>query len=113
MTITSEASQPATGPKNHTDTRPDSARVQELKEAHRGAAAGLQQMVERAEDLARAGRDTLSAGSHELSESALRVGNRTLDYIRHEPVKAVAIAALMGAAAVALAHLMRHPPASR
>lgn len=43
------------------------------------------------------------------STLAHRAGNRTARYIRHEPVKSVAIAAAVGAAAAALVHLLRHP----
>lgn len=57
--------------------------------------------------------DSVRDGSRRVQEQALRTSERTLDYIRAEPVKAVLMATALGAALMALGqrllgHARRH-----
>jgi ElaB/YqjD/DUF883 family membrane-anchored ribosome-binding protein len=67
-------------------------------------------LFERAGDqaaaLAQRGLETVRDGSRRVREQALHSSERTLDYIRAEPVKAVLIAAAAGAALMAVGQLM-------
>ncbi len=99
-------------PRNHAGTGIDESLIQTLRQAERGIAPTLQHLAEQAGELARAGRDALASGSKELDAGVHRTSERTLDYIRHEPVKSVVMAAALGAAAVALLHLLRQPARS-
>ena len=58
-----------------------------------------------AEELAQRGIGAVRDGSGKLRDSAARASDRTIAYIRDEPVKAVLVAAAAGAALVTLASL--------
>ncbi len=60
------------------------------------------QAAERAENLVRQGADALREHAASLRERATDATDRTAGYIRDEPVKAVLIAAAVGAGAAAL-----------
>lgn len=60
-------------------------------------------MASQAEAAARQGLDTLRDGSHQLRLRASEAGERSLQYLRDEPVKPVIIAALAAGALMALA----------
>lgn len=75
-------------------------------EAHEQGTAKLLHLAEQAESFARRSAEALLDGSHQVREKALVASDRTIAYIRDEPVKAVLIAAAAGAAMVALANLL-------
>jgi ElaB/YqjD/DUF883 family membrane-anchored ribosome-binding protein len=63
-------------------------------------------LAERAEDLMHRSSAALRESGERVRETALRASDRTVGYIRDEPVKAVLIAAAAGAAMLALANLI-------
>ena len=71
---------------------------------HRGA--GDRHLASEAETLARRGLDTMRERSAQFRESAVRVSDNTVGYIKDEPVKAILIAAATGAALMALVSLL-------
>lgn len=76
-------------------------------EGLRGSAApAFGRMADEAGALARGSVDAVRDGSQRLLERARRSGGDTVDYIRHEPVKSVLIAAATGAALMALVQLV-------
>jgi len=77
-----------------------------VHETHDKAAPKLVRMAEQAENLVRRSSDVLREGSHQVREKAVMASDRTVAYIRDEPVKAVLIAAAAGAAMLALVNLM-------
>ena len=92
---------------SHTDADLATTLAKSLQQAEQGVAPALQHLVEQASDLARAGLDAVRSGSDQVNEHARRTGDRTLDYIRREPVKSVLMAAAMGAVTVAVIELLR------
>jgi ElaB/YqjD/DUF883 family membrane-anchored ribosome-binding protein len=77
-----------------------------VHDAHDKAAPKLVRMAEQAETLVRRGSEALREGSHQVKEKAVVASDRTIAYIKDEPVKAVLIAAAAGAAMLALVNLM-------
>lgn len=63
-------------------------------------------VVNHADDLLRQGARALSDGSDVVRDRALAVGDAAADYIRREPVTAVLLAVLGGAALAGLASLL-------
>lgn len=59
-----------------------------------------------AEELARRGITAVRDGSAQLRDQAVRAGDKTVGYIKDEPVKAMLIAAAAGAALMALVALL-------
>ncbi len=100
-------------PNHHAGADLATAIADNLKEVEQGVAPALQHLVEQASDLTRAGLDAMHTGSTHLHEQARRSGDRTLDYIRHEPVKAVLLAAAAGALTVAVIDLLRQRTGAR
>ena len=77
-----------------------------VHETHDRTAPRLAHMAERAEDLVRRSSAVLREGTHHVRDSAARASDRTVAYIRDEPVKAVLIAAFTGAALLAIANMV-------
>jgi ElaB/YqjD/DUF883 family membrane-anchored ribosome-binding protein len=69
-------------------------------------------MMERASDsvgaFAKRGVDSVRETSHQLRIKAEHASDNTVNYVRHEPVKSVLIAAATGAALMALISLVSH-----
>jgi ElaB/YqjD/DUF883 family membrane-anchored ribosome-binding protein len=55
------------------------------------------------------GMERVRETSHQLRDSAARVSEGTVNYIRHDPVKSVLMAAATGAALMALLSLLTRP----
>jgi len=70
------------------------------------AAPLLNRANERAIALARRGVEAVRDSSHQLRERALRASDSTTNYIRGEPVKSILVAAVAGAALMALIELL-------
>jgi ElaB/YqjD/DUF883 family membrane-anchored ribosome-binding protein len=66
----------------------------------------LNRAAEQASDMAHRSLEAAREGSHRIRDQAQHATDSTLGYIRHEPVKAVLIAAATGAALMALIGLM-------
>ncbi len=66
----------------------------------------LNRASEQASALAQRGLDTLRDGTANLRDKAQQASDSTVSYIKHEPVKAMLIAAATGAALMALVSLM-------
>lgn len=66
----------------------------------------MQRWAEQAGDLARRGSEAMRQGSERLRDGAMQASDRTVGYVRHEPVKSMLIAVAAGAALVALAGLL-------
>lgn len=66
-----------------------------------------------ANDALREASHSLQTARREISASAHHASDRTVAYIRHQPVKSILIAAAVGAALVALAHVIGNPHHSR
>ena len=62
----------------------------------------LNRATEQASALAQRGVDSVLDASHQLRDKALRASDSTLNYVKDEPVKAILIAAAIGAALMAL-----------
>jgi ElaB/YqjD/DUF883 family membrane-anchored ribosome-binding protein len=77
-----------------------------VHEAHGKPAPKLVRIAEQAETLAKRSAEALRDGTHQVREKAVVASDRTIAYIKDEPVKAVLIAAATGAAMVALANLI-------
>lgn len=70
------------------------------------AAPLLNRATEQASALAQRGVDSVRDTSQQLRDKALRASDRTVNYIKDEPVKALLIAAATGAALMAIVNLM-------
>jgi len=70
----------------------------------------LHQAAERLSDIAHQGMASMREGSSDLTEQARWATHKTASYIRHDPLKAVLIAAAVGAGAMALYKLLQHAP---
>jgi ElaB/YqjD/DUF883 family membrane-anchored ribosome-binding protein len=77
-----------------------------VHEAHDKAAPKIVRMAEQAETLVRRGSEVLREGTQQVREKAVVASDRTIAYIRDEPVKSVLIAAATGAALLALVNMM-------
>jgi len=88
------------------DRAPDrlSSTAQDLREQ---VGPLLERAGERASALAQRGVDAVRDRSLQVRDQALRASDGTLNYIKDEPVKAVLIAAAVGAALMALMGLLR------
>lgn len=73
-----------------------------LRQVREAVPAHLNRAAHRAEDLARAGIDKARAAGSVVANKAHEVGERTTDYVRQEPAKALLMAAAAGAAATLL-----------
>jgi len=86
--------------------------LQNLSEAMQDLRHQATPMVERAADsvsaFAHRGVDSVRETSHQLRVKAEHASESTVNYIRHEPVKSVLIAAATGAALMALISLVSH-----
>jgi len=71
-----------------------------------GLSQSAQQLQADAQRLRQRGLDTLRDGRQQLRDSVQRMGERTTGYIQNEPVKSVVLAAVTGAALMALFGLM-------
>jgi ElaB/YqjD/DUF883 family membrane-anchored ribosome-binding protein len=69
-------------------------------------ASTVEGIRQQAAALAQRGADALRDGSEQLREKAAHAGDRTVGYIRDEPVKAMLMAAATGAALMALLTLL-------
>lgn len=77
-----------------------------VHDAHDKGAPKLVRMAEQAETLVRRGSDALRESSHQVREKAALASDRTIAYIKEEPVKSVLIAAAVGAAMLALVNMV-------
>ena len=68
-------------------------------------------MTERVSELAQQGVDAACQGKHNIEKSGHNLMDHTSHMIRHEPFKAMLIAAGVGAAAVLIVGLMTRPSA--
>jgi ElaB/YqjD/DUF883 family membrane-anchored ribosome-binding protein len=59
------------------------------------------------------GVERVREASHQVREGAARASEGTVNYIRHDPVKSVLIAAATGAALMALVSLLTRPHGDR
>lgn len=75
------------------------AGLSQLREA---VPATLARATTQAEDMARAGIEKARAAGASVAEQANRVGDKTVNYVRDEPTKALLIAVAAGAAATLL-----------
>lgn len=78
---------------------------QAVNDARNGVSPAIQRLVSQAESMARRSMDAMRDSSTQLRNQADRVSANTMNYIRDEPAKAVLIAAIVGAAVIALASL--------
>ncbi len=74
-----------------------------------GASEALQRASVQASRLARLGIDKARGAGHEVRYRIERAGDQTVGYIRHEPVKSIAIAAAVGAGLAVLVALLARP----
>jgi ElaB/YqjD/DUF883 family membrane-anchored ribosome-binding protein len=79
--------------------------VEGVQELRGSAAPMLDQASERAASLAQRSLDAIRNGSQQLRDTARNTRAGTVHYVRHEPVKAMLIAAATGAALMALVTL--------
>jgi len=79
---------------------------EKVHETHDRAVPHVARLAERAEDLVHRSSAALRQSRERVRETALHASDRTVGYIRDEPVKAVLIAAAAGAAMLALANLI-------
>lgn len=77
------------------------------------APSTLSRVAAQVDELTRNGVERAKAATDLAREQATRAGDRTVSYIKDEPVKAVLIAALAGAGIAALIGLLNRAPASR
>jgi ElaB/YqjD/DUF883 family membrane-anchored ribosome-binding protein len=66
----------------------------------------LDRVLTQAESLARRGMDAVLDRSHRVRDGALDLSDRTVGYVRDEPVKSLLFAAAAGAAIAVLASLL-------
>ena len=77
-----------------------------LQDLSHQATPSLERAGERVSSLAHRSLDGVCETSHQLRVKAEHASDNTMNYIRHEPVKSVLIAAATGAALVALISLV-------
>lgn len=80
-----------------------SDKIHELRDS---AVPAINRLASEAETLARRGIDSVRERTAHLRESAVRVSDNTVGYIKDEPVKSMLIAAATGAALMALVSLI-------
>ena len=71
------------------------------------AAPMIRSATDKVSELTQRGVDKVRHGSQQLVDGAHQASARTRDYVQHEPVKALLIAAATGAALMALLSMMR------
>lgn len=82
--------------------------------ARNQSGTALKQFAHQTEALASDGMDAVREGAQQLREKSLQVRDATTSYIQHEPVKAVLIAAAVGATLMGLVALFsRHGSTGR
>ena len=79
-----------------------------VKDLRNEAAPFINRAGEQVSALAHRGADAVREGSQHLRDSAENASQRTIGYIKDEPVKAILIAAATGAALMALVSLVSH-----
>jgi ElaB/YqjD/DUF883 family membrane-anchored ribosome-binding protein len=80
-----------------------------LGAARSQSGTALRQLAHQTETLAHEGVEAVREGAHQLREKSLQVKDATTNYIQHEPVKSVLIAAAVGATLMGLVALFsRH-----
>lgn len=77
-----------------------------VEDARQQATPLLNRATEQAGALAQRGADAVRDSSRQLREGALRASDSTANYVKDEPIKAILIAAAVGAALMALVNLM-------
>lgn len=77
-----------------------------VREMKHDAVPVLERATARAGDMAQRGIEAVRGGSRQLRDTALDASDRTVAYIKEEPVKAMLIAAATGAALMALLSLV-------
>ena len=82
--------------------------TQALQALSHQATPALERAGEQASSMAHRSLDSLRQTSHQLRARAEHASENTVNYIRHEPVKSVLIAAATGAALMALVSLVSH-----
>ena len=78
---------------------------QAVNDARNNVSPAIQRLTSQAEALARRSVDAMRDSSLQLRNQADRVSTSTMNFIRDEPGKAILIAAIVGAAVIALASL--------
>ena len=78
---------------------------QAVNDARHGVAPTIQRLTSQAEQVLRRSVDAMRDSSLQLRNRADQVSTSTINYIRDEPGKALLIAAVVGAAVIALASL--------
>lgn len=85
-----------------------------LVDARAQTGAALKQLAHDTESLTHRGMEAVREGTHQLREKSMHVKDATANYIQHEPVKSVLIAAAVGAALMGLVALFsRHSGSGR
>lgn len=79
-----------------------------IKDAQQQAAPLLNRATEQASAMAQRGMDTVRETSKNLVDNAQRATDRTVSYVKDEPVKAMLIAAATGAALMAMLSMISH-----
>ena len=77
----------------------------EVDDAHAAASQALHRALDRTQQFGRHTLDAVRDGSEQLRLKAQRATDASADYIRHEPIKSVLIAAATGVALAALGSL--------
>lgn len=70
------------------------------------AAPVIDRLTARAQDMAKSGQDWLHDNSERVRSGVARASDRTVGYVRDEPVRSVLAAAAVGAVVYALARLL-------
>ncbi|MBP8287355.1 MAG: hypothetical protein KAX57_11040 [Rhodoferax sp.] len=79
-----------------------------LQDLSHQATPAIERAGDKVSSLAHRGLDNVRETSHQLRVKAEHASDNTVNYIRHEPVKSVIIAAATGAALMALISLVSH-----
>lgn len=77
-----------------------------VAEARQQVTPAINQATEQVNALAQRGMDTVRNSSRQLMDSAQRVSDTTVNYVKDEPVKSILIAAATGAALMAMISMM-------
>ena len=84
-----------------------------VEEVRAQAAPAISRMANDAEELRRRGVDVLRGASVQARQTALRATDKSVAFIRDEPVKSVLIAAAVGAVSMALITLLSRASTAR
>jgi len=85
-----------------------------LNGASSQSGAAIKQFATDTEAMANRGMDAVREGAHQLREKSMHVKDATANYIQHEPVKSMLMAAAVGAALMGLVALFsRHSGSGR